>query len=75
MIEATGSGNGAGRHMQYESPRVTDFGSIASHTFLAGGSDNIKGGGDPQHLDMHCEWSGGSDVNWEACNDTPVAER
>jgi len=54
--------------MQYESPRVTDFGSIASHTFYAGGSGNLKGGGDPQHLDNFCEWSGGSDVNSDLCD-------
>ena len=59
--------------MHYESPRVTDFGSIASHTFLAGGSENFKGGGDPQHLDNFCEWSGGSDLDAEVCGGEPVA--
>lgn len=59
---------GQGRHMQYEKPEVTDFGSIAGHTFLAGGSDNFKGGGDVQHLDKFCEWSGGSDPDSDACN-------
>ena len=59
---------GQGRHMKYESPQVVDFGSIASHTFYAGNSNNIKGGGDPQHVDVHCEWSGGSDADYEGCS-------
>ena len=48
--------------MRYVRPQVLDLGSIARHTLtLAGG--NEKGGGDPQHLDKHCEWSGGSDAD------------
>lgn len=54
--------------MQYVAPEVTDFGSIASHTFYAGGSENLKGGGDPQHLDNFCEWSGGSDADSGLCD-------
>lgn len=49
--------------MAYEIPTIEDLGSIADHTFLAGGSNNIKGGGDPQHCDTHNEWSGGSDLD------------
>lgn len=56
-----------GRHMQYNSPEVVDYGSIAAHTFYVGSQGNIKGGGDPQHVDSHCEWSGGSDANYEGC--------
>jgi hypothetical protein len=54
--------------MQYQTPEVNDFGSIAGHTFYAGGGDNLKGGGDIQHLDKFCEWSGGSDANSDACD-------
>lgn len=49
--------------MAYERPEVVDLGSISDHTFFAGNSGNIKGGGDPQHCDTHNEWSGGSDLD------------
>lgn len=53
--------------MQYHSPVVVDYGSIAAHTFYVGST--LKGGGDPEHVDKHCEWSGGSDIDHlsEAC--------
>jgi hypothetical protein len=43
--------------MQYVKPRIVDLGSIAAHTFT---NWPPKGGGDPQHLDKFCEWSGGT---------------
>ncbi len=49
--------------MKYERPEVQDLGSIADHTFTVGALGQQKGGGDPQHLDRHCEWSGGTDVD------------
>lgn len=53
--------------VHYEKPTVVDLGSISEHTWLAGNSNNCKGGGDPQHLDKFCEWSGGTDADWPAC--------
>lgn len=53
-----------GRPMRYEQPTVVDLGSISGHTYFpVGAPGHFKGGGDPQHLDMHCEWSGGSDAD------------
>jgi hypothetical protein len=51
-------------HVVYEKPTVIELGSIAQNTWYAGGSGNCKGGGEIQHLDMHNEWSGGSDANF-----------
>ena len=50
--------------MTYSQPRVKDLGSIADHTFYAGHSGNIKGGLPPRHVDKHCEWSGGSGIDF-----------
>ena len=57
--------------MQYHSPMVVDYGSIAAHTFWVGNDSTLKGGGDPEHVDKHCEWSGGSDIDHlsEQCPD------
>lgn len=50
--------------MLYEKPAVADLGSITGHTYFpVGQPGHFKGGGDPQHLDMFCEWSGGSDID------------
>jgi len=51
--------------MQYHAPEVVDYGSIAAHTFYVGST--IKGGGEVQHVDSHCEWSGGSDADYVGC--------
>lgn len=50
------------RGLQYEPPQVTDFGSIARHTFHVG--HTIKGGGTVWHCDTHNEQSGGSGVDF-----------
>ena len=47
--------------LEYSKPEVTDLGLITQHTFPTGLSGHFKGGGNPQHLDKKCEWSGGSD--------------
>ncbi len=53
----------------YIPPTITDLGPLGTRTFLVGdGNDNIKGGGDPQHVDSHCEWSGGTDPDY-SCTD------
>lgn len=45
--------------MMYKAPAIIDYGSIANHTFTAGGSTNTKGGVEPfAHLDKFCELSG-----------------
>lgn len=49
--------------MRYEQPSVMDLGSISGHTYFPTPGGQVKGGGDPQHLDMFCEWSGGSDAD------------
>lgn len=50
--------------MRYEKPTVADLGSISGHTYFpVGYPGHEKGGGDPQHLDKFCEWSGGSDAD------------
>lgn len=50
--------------MGYEKPTIEDLGSIVNHTYMpVGYPGHYKGGGDPQHLDKFCEWSGGSDSN------------
>lgn len=57
--------------MRYERPVVVDLGSIAKHTWEAGASNNLKGGIPPDaHIDMHCEWSGGSGMDWPTCPTT-----
>jgi hypothetical protein len=58
----------------YTKPSVQDLGSIAEHTYYAGRSGNIKGGGIPQHSDKFCEWSGGSDPNLCPVG-VPITER
>ncbi len=60
--------------MTYTKPSVQDLGSIAEHTYYAGRSGNIKGGGIPQHSDKFCEWSGGSDPNLCPVG-VPITER
>ena len=57
--------------MTYKAPAITDFGSIASHTFATPGG-NVKGGQEPMaHLDKFCELSGftGTDPGDEKCED------
>ncbi|MGH2500649.1 MAG: hypothetical protein ACRDF0_11260 [Candidatus Limnocylindria bacterium] len=50
--------------LAYERPAILDLGSIADHTFNAGGSGTIKGGVLPNaHLDIFCELSSGLDPN------------
>jgi hypothetical protein len=49
--------------MQYQTPVVQDFGSIAAHTFTRIQiGDPVKGPG-PGHLDFNDECSGGSDFD------------
>ncbi|MGH2756358.1 MAG: hypothetical protein ACRDI3_01055 [Actinomycetota bacterium] len=48
--------------MIYEAPTVSDYGSIADHTFGNNGG-NEKGGGVVQHYDWKCEWSSGPGEN------------
>jgi hypothetical protein len=44
--------------MLYKAPTITDYGSIASHTFTTPGGVGVKGGVEPfAHLDVHCELS------------------
>jgi hypothetical protein len=51
--------------MQYQTPVVQDFGSIAAHTFTAIGVANPPKGTGPGHLDWADECSGGSgDANY-----------
>jgi hypothetical protein len=54
--------------MLYRTPKVVDYGSIAGHTYATPGGQ-VKGGEneDPNHLDMYCEWSGGSAEDWPTC--------
>jgi hypothetical protein len=50
--------------MNYTRPSITDVGSVSGHTYFPVGQEgHFKGGGDPQHLDKVCEWSGGSDID------------
>lgn len=45
--------------MLYKAPAITDFGSIASHTFMPTPHGQVKGGVEPfAHLDTFCELSG-----------------
>lgn len=50
------------QRLRYDPPRVSDFGSIAQHTFNVG--NTIKGGGAIWHCDTHQEQSGGSGVDF-----------
>lgn len=54
--------------MRYASPVITDFGSIAAHTFSVG-TDNTKNhDAVPGHIDIHGECSGGSGEETLNCN-------
>jgi hypothetical protein len=54
FILAAGAGKG-GSQLQYQTPVVQDFGSIAAHTFV--GQKNTIG---PGHVDEKAECSGGT---------------
>jgi hypothetical protein len=58
-----------GGRVQYETPMVIDFGSIAAHTYdNPGEGDKMNEPIEPYHLDKFCEFSGGSDADNPICD-------
>lgn len=58
-----------GGRVQYETPMVVDFGSIAAHTYdNPGVGDKMDRPVEPYHLDKFCEFSGGSDADNPICD-------
>ena len=59
-----------GGKLRYQSPKVTDLGSIVGHTYdNPGRGDKMEQPIEPFHLDKFCEFSGGSDMDDPACVD------
>jgi hypothetical protein len=55
--------------MLYTRPMISDFGSIAAHTFVAGGSDETKNKEKvPGHIDNFTECSSVSPGEESNCN-------
>ena len=54
--------------MEYQTPVVTDFGSIADHTYNnPGNGDKMNTPREPWHFDKWCEYSGGTDPDDPDC--------
>ena len=54
--------------MIYRQPAITDFGSIASHTYNnPGAGDKMNTPVEPWHYDKWCEFSGGTDADDPEC--------